>query len=92
MLTIPKDLLKRITGIDTKDLFWARQVQMVGAFPASSRLGIQRGAPGERAHRHIHRHQEVANVAELQAAITYVHQLERRLLLVHHASCAHRRD
>ena len=33
-VVIPKHLLKAIMGIDTQQLFWARQVQMVGAFMA----------------------------------------------------------
>jgi hydroxymethylglutaryl-CoA reductase (NADPH) len=72
---IPKDLLKQIMGIDTKDLFWARQVQMVGAFLAGSASNAAHPANALTA-MFIACGQDVANVAESHAAITYVQLLD----------------
>lgn len=74
-VVIPKHLLKEIMGIDTKQLFWARQVQMVGAFMAGSASNAAHAANGLTA-MFIATGQDVANVAESHAAMTYVQLLD----------------
>jgi hydroxymethylglutaryl-CoA reductase (NADPH) len=74
-VVVPKDLLKQIMGIDTKDLFWARQIQMVGAFLAGSASNAAHAANALTA-MFIATGQDVANVAESHAAITYVQLLD----------------
>ena len=74
-VVIPKDLLKQIVGLDTSELFWARQVQMVGAFMAGSASNAAHPANGLCA-MFIATGQDVANVAESHAAMTYVQQLD----------------
>jgi len=72
---VPKDLLKQIMGIDTKYLFWARQIQMAGAFMAGSASNAAHPANALTA-MFIATGQDVANVAESHAAITYVQLLD----------------
>ena len=72
---IRKDLLKQIMGIDTSDLFWARQVQMAGAFMAGSANNGAHAANGLTA-MFIATGQDVANVAESHAGITYSQLLD----------------
>lgn len=67
---IARDRLQEIMGIDTKDLFWARQVQMAGAFLAGSASNAAHPANGLTA-LFIATGQDVANIAESHAAITY---------------------
>jgi hydroxymethylglutaryl-CoA reductase (NADPH) len=67
---IRKDLLKQVMGIDTSDLFWARQVQMAGAFMAGSANNGAHAANGLTA-MFIATGQDVANIAESHAGITY---------------------
>ena len=74
-VVVPKDLLKHIMGIDTKDLFWARQIQMVGAFLSGSASNAAHAANALTA-MFIATGQDVANVAESHAAITYVQLLD----------------
>jgi len=72
---IQKDLLKDIMGIDTHDLFWARQIQMAGAFMAGSASNAAHPANGLTA-MFIATGQDVANIAESHAAMTYVQLLD----------------
>jgi hydroxymethylglutaryl-CoA reductase (NADPH) len=72
---IRKDLLKSIMGIDTHDLFWARQIQMAGAFMAGSASNAAHPANGLTA-MFIATGQDVANIAESHAAMTYVQLLD----------------
>jgi hydroxymethylglutaryl-CoA reductase (NADPH) len=74
-VVIPKHLLKEIMGIDTGYLFWARQIQMVGAFLAGSASNAAHVANALTAI-FIATGQDVANVAESHASITYVQQLD----------------
>jgi len=74
-VVVPKNLLKEIMGIDTGYLFWARQIQMVGAFLAGSASNAAHVANALTAV-FIATGQDVANVAESHASITYVQQLE----------------
>lgn len=67
---IRKDLLKQVMGIDASDLFWARQVQMAGAFMAGSANNGAHAANGLTA-MFIATGQDVANIAESHAGITY---------------------
>ena len=73
--TINKDLLKRLMGVDTETLFWARQVQMAGSFlVASASNGVQI-ANGLTAI-FIATGQDVANIAESHAGISYTQLLD----------------
>jgi len=72
---IPKDLFRDIMGADTKDMFWSRQVQMAGAFLAGSSSIAAHAANGLAA-LFIATGQDVANIAESQAAITYSQLLD----------------
>jgi hydroxymethylglutaryl-CoA reductase (NADPH) len=70
-----KDVLKRILGVDTKELFAARQILMAGSFLA--------GAASTSAHPanalaalFIATGQDAANVSESHASITYVQLLD----------------
>jgi hydroxymethylglutaryl-CoA reductase (NADPH) len=68
--TIRKDLLESIMGVDTETVFWARQIQMVGAFMAGSASNGAHAANGLAA-MFIATGQDVATIAESHAAITY---------------------
>jgi hydroxymethylglutaryl-CoA reductase (NADPH) len=73
--TINKDLLKRLMGVDTETLFWARQVQLAGSFlVASASNGVQI-ANGLTAI-FIATGQDVANIAESHAGISYTQLLD----------------
>ena len=88
---IPKDLFKEIMGIDTRDLFWSRQIQMAGAFLAASANNGAHAANGLAA-LFIATGQDVADISRIPRR----HQLQpasrqRRLLLVHHPDFPDRR-
>jgi hydroxymethylglutaryl-CoA reductase (NADPH) len=72
---IRKELLKQIMGVDTRDLFWSRQVQMTGAFLAASANNGAHAANGLAA-MFIATGQDVANVSESHAAISYSQLLD----------------
>jgi hydroxymethylglutaryl-CoA reductase (NADPH) len=72
---IRKDLLKEIMGVDTKELFWSRQIQMAGAFLAASANNGAHAANGLAA-MFIATGQDVANISESHAAISYSQLLE----------------
>jgi hydroxymethylglutaryl-CoA reductase (NADPH) len=72
---VPNRLLKQIMGIDAKHVFWARQIQMAGAFLAGSASNAAHPANALTA-LFIATGQDVANVAESHAAITYLQLLD----------------
>ena len=72
--TIPNDLLKRIMGADAETLFHMRQISQAGAFMAGSSNNGAHSANGLTA-LFIATGQDVANVAESQAAIVYAQLL-----------------
>jgi len=72
---IRRDLLQEFMHIDTKDLFWTRQVQMTGSFLAGSASNAVHPANGLAA-LFIATGQDVANIAESHAAITYSQYLD----------------
>ncbi|MGZ8259003.1 MAG: hydroxymethylglutaryl-CoA reductase [Caldimonas sp.] len=73
--TIKGELLKSLMGISAKDLFWARQVSNAGAFLAGSANNGAHAANGLTA-MFIATGQDVANVSESHAGITYAQLLD----------------
>ena len=73
--TIKKDVIKSIMGVDTKELFWMRQVSQAGAFVAGSANNGAHAANGLTA-LFIACGQDVANIAESHAGITYTQLLD----------------
>jgi len=73
--TIKGELLKSLMGIDSKTLFWARQISNVGAFLAGSANNGAHAANGLTA-MFIATGQDVANVSESHAGITYAQLLD----------------
>jgi hydroxymethylglutaryl-CoA reductase (NADPH) len=73
--TIRKDLLESIIGVDPGRLFWARQIQMVGSFLAGSASNGAHAANGLAA-MFIATGQDVANVAESHATVSYSQVLD----------------
>ncbi len=69
-VTIPDEILKRILGVDAATLFHVRQISQAGAFMAGSSNNGAHSANGLTA-LFIATGQDVANVAESQAAIVY---------------------
>ena len=72
---IRKDLLKDIMGVDTRDLFRNRQIQMAGAFLAGSANNGAHAANGLAA-LFIATGQDAANISESHAAISYSQLLD----------------
>lgn len=72
---VRKDLLLQIMGVDTRELFRFRQVQMAGAFLAASANNGAHAANGLAA-LFIATGQDVANISESHAAISYSQLLE----------------
>jgi hydroxymethylglutaryl-CoA reductase (NADPH) len=72
--TIDKDVLKRLMGVDTETLFWARQIQMAGSFLVGSANNGAHAANGLTA-MFIATGQDVANVSEAHAAVSYTQLL-----------------
>jgi len=72
--TLDKGLLKRLMGVDTETLFWARQIQMAGSFLVGSANNGAHAANGLTA-MFIATGQDVANVSEAHAAISYTQLL-----------------
>lgn len=68
--TIKGDLLKGLMGISAKELFWSRQVSNAGAFLAGSANNGAHAANGLTA-LFIATGQDVANVSESHAGVTY---------------------
>ena len=73
--TIRKKLLEDIMGVDTRDLFRARQIQMAGAFLAASANNGAHAANGLSA-LFIATGQDVADISESHAAISYTQLLD----------------
>lgn len=72
---LKKDILKSLMGVDTKDLFHMRQISQAGAFMAGSANNGAHSANGLTA-MFIATGQDVANIAESHAAITYAQLLD----------------
>jgi hydroxymethylglutaryl-CoA reductase (NADPH) len=72
--TVSRDVLQRIMGVDTADLFHVRQISQAGAFMAGSSNNGAHSANGLTG-LFIATGQDVANVAESQAAIVYAQLL-----------------
>lgn len=72
---LKRDVLKQITGADTKDLFYARQVHNTGAILSGSAYNGAHAANGLAA-LFIATGQDVANVSESHAGIVYTQLLE----------------
>jgi hydroxymethylglutaryl-CoA reductase (NADPH) len=70
-----KELVKRVLGVDTSDLFRSRQIQQVGAFLAGAASTSSHPANGLAA-LFIATGQDAANVAESHASITYSQLLD----------------
>ncbi|HEV2647326.1 MAG TPA: hydroxymethylglutaryl-CoA reductase [Acidobacteriaceae bacterium] len=68
--TVTKEALKRIMGVDAATLFHVRQISQAGAFMAGSSNNGAHSANGLTA-MFIATGQDVANIAESQAAIVY---------------------
>jgi hydroxymethylglutaryl-CoA reductase (NADPH) len=69
-VTIPNEVLKRITGVDTRQLFEYRQIGMAGAFMSGAAYNGAHAANGLTA-MFIATGQDVANVAESHSGVTY---------------------
>ena len=74
-VTLKDEVLKRIMGVTGKDLFHARQISQAGAFMVGSANNGAHSANGITA-LFIATGQDVANVAESHAAITYTQLLD----------------
>ena len=72
---IQRDVMLKLMRVDTRELFYARQVQMVGGFLAGSSNNGAHAANGLAA-LFVATGQDVANIAESHAAITYSQQLD----------------
>ena len=73
--TIKGELLQSMMGISAKELFWSRQVSNVGAFLAGSANNGAHAANGLTA-MFIATGQDVANVSESHAGVTYAQLLD----------------
>ena len=73
--TIKRDLLKDLMGVDTETLFWARQIQMAGSFLVGSANNGAQAANGLTA-MFIATGQDVANIAESHAGVSYTQLLD----------------
>jgi hydroxymethylglutaryl-CoA reductase (NADPH) len=73
--TFRKDLLKSTMGVDAGEIFWARQIQMIGSFLAGSASNGAHAANGLAA-MFIATGQDVANVAESHATVSYSQLLD----------------
>jgi len=72
---IGKEIFKSLMGVDTRELFYARQMQSTGAFLAGS-SSISAHAANGLAALFIATGQDAANIAESQAAISYSQLLD----------------
>jgi hydroxymethylglutaryl-CoA reductase (NADPH) len=70
-----RDVMQRILGVDTRELFAARQIMMAGAFLAGAASTSPHSANGLAA-LFIATGQDAANIAESHASITYTQLLE----------------
>src|SRR3954454_24716784 len=74
-VTIPNEVLKRLTGVDTRRLFEYRQIGMAGAFMSGAAYNGAHAANGLTA-MFIATGQDVANVSESHSGVTYTQLLE----------------
>lgn len=74
-VVLKRDVLKRLTGVDTKDLFYARQIHNTGSILAGSAYNGAHSANGLTA-MFIATGQDVANVSESHAGIVYTQLLD----------------
>jgi hydroxymethylglutaryl-CoA reductase (NADPH) len=74
-IVLKRDVLQKIMGVDTKDLFDNRQVSQVGSFLAGSANNGAHAANGLTA-LFIATGQDVANIAESHAGIVYTQMLD----------------
>jgi hydroxymethylglutaryl-CoA reductase (NADPH) len=72
---IKRDVMRSIMKVDTKDLFWARQVSAAGAFVSGAANNGAHAANGLTA-MFIATGQDVANVSEAHAGIVYTQLLD----------------
>jgi hydroxymethylglutaryl-CoA reductase (NADPH) len=72
---IKREVLKRLMRVDTRDLFYGRQISNVGAFLAGSSNNGQHAANGLAA-MFIATGQDVANISESHAGVVYSQLLE----------------
>jgi hydroxymethylglutaryl-CoA reductase (NADPH) len=72
---IRRDLLKELMGVDTKDIFMARQISTAGAFLAGAANNGSHAANGLAA-MFIATGQDAADISESQAGITYAQLLD----------------
>ena len=72
---ISKDVLKDLMGVDTKELFEVRQISTTGAFLAGS-ANNSAHAPNGLTAMFIATGQDVADISESQAAVTYSQLLD----------------
>ena len=73
--TLDRDLLRQVMGVDPATLFWARQIQMAGSFMVGSANNGAHAANGLTA-MFIATGQDVANIAESHAGISYTQLLD----------------
>ena len=73
--TIKRELLKSLMGVDTDELFWSRQISMAGSFLVGSANNGAHAANGLTAI-FIATGQDVANVSESHAGISYTQLLK----------------
>src|SRR3954452_6468954 len=74
-VTIPNEVLQRITGVNTRQLFEYRQIGMAGAFMSGAAYNGAHAANGLTA-MFIATGQDVANVSESHAGVTYAQLLD----------------
>jgi hydroxymethylglutaryl-CoA reductase (NADPH) len=69
-VTIPREVLRRRTGVDTRELFEYRQIGMAGSFMSGAAYNGAHAANGLTA-MFIATGQDVANVSESHSGVTY---------------------
>jgi hydroxymethylglutaryl-CoA reductase (NADPH) len=74
-VTIPNEVLQRLTGVTTRQLFEYRQIGMAGAFMSGAAYNGAHAANGLTA-MFIATGQDVANVSESHAGVTYAQLLD----------------
>jgi hydroxymethylglutaryl-CoA reductase (NADPH) len=70
-----KELLRDLMGVDTKRMFWSRQIQFAGSFLAGSANNGAHAANGLTA-MFIATGQDAANISESHAGISYTQLLD----------------
>ena len=72
---VKKDILQRLMGVETKNLFYSRQISFAGSFLAGAASNAAHPANGLTA-MFIATGQDVATISECHAAITYAQLLD----------------